>query len=1111
MPSTKAYTAKRCSTLFLCISLVLQTVIAQREISNKKPDNRSFDSKNAWQADSTSRLNDQYLSGKAIRSSVLLDQPTHLQSQLSKPQEKNLFLKPIKAENKHLIQNKVSDRTNTICYTISGRDFHYQDSIFLYTGNPVLTSDGNVIVSGEFVNYSASPITDGGFCMKTDIYGNLIWAKVFDSTGGVTYDFINYFQPLELQNGSILLAGRTTNKISGNNDFILTKLDNNGNILWSKTYESRFWQGFNGSGDYFPLTDLKEDTMTGEIYFVGYHWGGISTITKVSSVDGHIIWSKGYDTYDQESTFGIVINSSDLLLFHYGLGSANYVYVNVTAINKSSGDTLYNKSFTQTGDLSAARIFRGISIVKQNNGHFLLNGPTTRYNEFPVYTGTIDLFHAAIIELDENLEFVKAYGFKNRVESNGYNAKISTFPDGSGVFTMLDYISPYTAEVQVCLFKNDLIYHQRKRLHNNEGLPYEPPTLQLPDGGFLNIKLMGDSTLTGSDGSRTDYYRIHTSDTASTCLGIRDSANSIWYFNFESVPSRLYSIQLDVFRESRIKTYDSWNFTTHKAPTCTITSHCDTLILEANQTVVCPGVPITITVHKNFGCGSLVPLVYDTNFVSAMTKLTDSTYLFYFNNPGNSYIKGSLMGCTLIEDSVLIEVLVAANSLDLGPDTVICPGNQIILHAGGGFISYLWQDGSTDSIYTVTGAGIYYVNAINSCGAAYTDTIQVDDHPPIPFNVGPDRTKCNSETLILSAPSGFISYTWSPNYNISSTTTQQVTVNPLIDTMYMVAAELSPGCYAYDTVFISVKTSPGINLGSDTSLCNGDMLTLDAGPGFSIYAWNTGSNQQQLNVNQFGTYSIVATALNGCSSSDTLKIVSIEALPQPDLGPDSVICTGQSRLLRSTGSYASYIWNTGATTTTITVNTPGQYWLTVTDNNGCKGSDTTYIPASIAPPNNFLGKDTSICSYGNLTLKPNTLFDQYLWNTGFTSSSITITQPGNYWLEVVDADNCKGRDTVVVALKDCLKGLYIPSGFTPNGDGLNDLLKPLLLGNIQSFKFQIFNRWGQLIYETTTLGQGWDGTFKGQKQDSNVFIWICNYKLAGEDMKREKGTLLLIR
>lgn len=1019
---------------------------------------------------------------------------------------------PVRAMLQNATSNHTVDpssRTNTICYTISGRDYLKQDSLILYTGNPTLTADGNVIVSGEYAAFAPAPVgflNDGGFCMKTDIQGNVIWAKLFDSVGMPQYGFTNFNRSLELRNGNILLAGRIENQISGNEDFILTMLDNNGNMIWLKTYESKFWQGFNGSGDLFGLLDLQEDPATGDIYFSGYHWEGYSTITKIDPSDGHVTWSNAYHTFDLDRTFGMVINSNNLMLFTLGLNGAS---VNAIAVNKINGDTLYSKTWHQTNGVG---IYGTNSVVKLQNGHYRMSGLTVGNFEYPVYTGTVDLFHAAIIELDENLDFVKAWGFKNRSQDNGFNTRISLFPDGSGVFTMLDFISGYNANVNICLFKDDLIYHQRKRIQINEGVPFEPATLQLSDGGFLNIKLLGDSTVTADKGSHVDYYRMHTSDTASLCLGVKDSITSVYYFKFETANKYIDSIHRNVFRLSRPVTYDEWNFATTRLPACVVVSNCDTLHIDASQTSVCPGTDITFSVHKNKECGSLVPFEYDTNFVRRVTKLDDTTYQFRFEQPGSGYIHASLMGCALRKDSVLIRVSSARFSLNLGVDTVICPGNQILLNAHKGFDSYVWQDGSTDSMYTVTTAGKYYVTASNSCGGSYSDTVVVNDHPPVPISIGPDRSKCNNDTLHLNAPAGFLNYKWSANYNISSLTGQQVIVNPLVDTVYTIMAEKEPGCFAYDTVRITVNTSPKINLGKDTSICAQDSLVLDAGPGFNTYLWSTGNNNQQLSIKVPGTYSIKAITPAGCSSFDTLKLVGLYALPQPNLGPDSVVCAGKPRTLSTPGQFISYSWNTGAVGNTISVDAPGQYWLTVTDANGCHGSDTTIVPSVEPPPSGFLNIDTAICQFGDVKLVPSQTYQQYLWSTGATQGFITVNQAGAYWLEVTDNNNCQGKDTAFVTIKnDCLEGLYVPNAFSPNGDGKNDLFRPLLFGNVQSFRFQIFNRWGELVYQTSTIGAGWNGQYKGHRQDSDTFVWVCIYQLKGQKTEKRNGTFVVIR
>jgi gliding motility-associated-like protein len=1016
---------------------------------------------------------------------------------------------PVKIAAPVITNSNTGARTaGTVCYAVSGRDFLQQDSLVLYAYDPAVTADGNVIVPGEYLYYSTGPAYNtGGMVMKTDIQGNVIWAKLYDSTN--RQDYVYYIKALELKNGNILVAGRAR-KYPGNFDFVLTMLDRNGNQLWVKSFESKLWKGFNGSGDLFGLKDLREDPVTGDIYFVGYHWEGFSAITKIDAADGHIVWSNAYETWDEDRTFGMIINPDNLAMFSLELGYYGGTYVNATFIDKNTGDTISGKHYVQNLGTNTPQMYGTYEVVKLNNGHYRMSGPTTRDYEFPVYTGTVDLYQAAVIELDENLNYVKSWVFLNRIQGNSYNTRISLFPDGTGVFTMLQVLSGYNANAEVCLFKDDLIYHQRRRYHINEGIPYEPNTLQMPDGGYLNLKLMGDSTKIASDGSHIDYCRIHTSDTASMCLGMPDSATSIQYLSFVATPRQIQSIQKNVFFENHQKAYQTYNFSTGRLPSCVVTSNCDTLHLESNTATVCPGSPVRITIHKNKECGSLVPFVYDTSFVNNVTKVSDTSYDFHFNKPGSGYIRGSLLGCSLREDSVWVQVLPARNSLNLGPDTVICPGNKIQLNAKRDFASYLWQDGSTDSTFEVTAPGKYYVTAYNSCGGRYTDTVIVNSHAAISVDIGPDRFKCNNDTLRLTAPPGFISYKWSADYNISSLTGAQVIVNPLVDTIYSIAAEKTPGCFGFDTVRITVYTSPPIHLGADTAICKNDMVTLDAGAGFATYQWSTGNNQQQQPTGTAGTYWVKAVTINSCFSTDTFKLVVYD-LPQPNLGPDSVVCTGQPRILYTPGHYASYEWSTGAASETIVVNTTGKYWLTVTDDNRCKGSDTTLIPSVVNPPGVSLGPDTALCSYGKLELHPSQPYDRYLWNTGASSSSITINRPGLYWLQVTDENNCTARDTLMVAQKDCLEGLYVPNAFSPNGDGTNDVFRPLIFGDIRSFNFQVFNRWGQQVFQTSEPGAGWDGRLGSTIQDNDVFVWVCVYQLNGQPVQKRRGTLTLVR
>jgi gliding motility-associated-like protein len=162
-------------------------------------------------------------------------------------------------------------------------------------------------------------------------------------------------------------------------------------------------------------------------------------------------------------------------------------------------------------------------------------------------------------------------------------------------------------------------------------------------------------------------------------------------------------------------------------------------------------------------------------------------------------------------------------------------------------------------------------------------------------------------------------------------------------------------------------------------------------------------------------------------------------------------------------------------------------------------------------PTGFLPQQLSKCVNLYEELKPTMTFDKYLWNTGASTASIRIVNPGLYWLEVTDLTGCTGRDNIWVRTKSCMNAVYIPSAFSPNNDGKNDIFKPMIDGKLLQYHFSIYDRWGQLIMRTSDPNKGWDGKRGGLDQDSNVYAWICTYQLVGDQPRTERGTVVLIR
>jgi gliding motility-associated-like protein len=229
------------------------------------------------------------------------------------------------------------------------------------------------------------------------------------------------------------------------------------------------------------------------------------------------------------------------------------------------------------------------------------------------------------------------------------------------------------------------------------------------------------------------------------------------------------------------------------------------------------------------------------------------------------------------------------------------------------------------------------------------------------------------------------------------------------------------------------------------------------------------------------------------------------------LGGDAGLCPNTTLLLDAHAGYASYAWQDGTTDSILMVSEPGTYSITVTDLCSRSSSDAVVITGLPGPATPFLPADTSVCQYGGLVVVPEYSFSAYQWSTGEHTPQITIDQPGQYWLEVTNSDGCTARDTIEVGVRNCFEAFRMPNAFTPNGDGNNDVLHPVFFGPVKQFRLQVFDRWGQKVFETTQLRQGWDGRILGNPPMPRTFVWVCEYQLEGLPATWAKGTVLLIR
>jgi gliding motility-associated-like protein len=433
-----------------------------------------------------------------------------------------------------------------------------------------------------------------------------------------------------------------------------------------------------------------------------------------------------------------------------------------------------------------------------------------------------------------------------------------------------------------------------------------------------------------------------------------------------------------------------------------------------------------------------------------------------------------------------------------------------VLQAGTGYSSYTWQDGSAADSFTVKTPGLYSVSAQDYCGHSPGSQINVSFQAAASSPFPATTAKCASDTLSLPEPSGFTGFAFAVPAAGGAIRNGQLQFFSQTATTYHVQEKDAHGCRVASDITVDLYPQPVIHIGNDTTICPGDSVELNAGSSFLSYTWNTGSSGAAIWVSVKNQYSVRALTADGCTVRDTMILANWVA-PVVTLDHDTVLCAGSSRLLTAGNDFAAYLWNDGSISPDLEISEKGFYRVIVTDDHGCIASDSTTIRAIVPLPANFLPGDTTICQYGKLIITPKGSFSSYAWNDGSKGSSLTVSQPGLYYVQVTDKYNCPGSDSIFLTGKQCMEGFYIPGAFTPNGDGKNDVIRPLIFGNVEKYHFTIFNRNGQKVYESSALQNGWDGTFHGVAQPSGVFVWYCVYQLQGRESQTQKGTLLLIR
>lgn len=743
--------------------------------------------------------------------------------------------------------------------------------------------------------------------MKLDVNGNLTWAKNYNNGG--TSHLLNSIK--QTSDGGYIAVGEIRQTANDSLNAFILKIASNGTLTWGGTWNNN---AFNANDVFL---DVIEDPSNGFIA-VGYtnevFNGGTDTtqdilVVKIAT-NGAFSW--GYtmgDNSNDEIAQYITKNGSNFYLTGYTTSGAigqDVFFMEMTGSGTQNFCKKYNYGLTDWG----------MKILPLSSGYSILGGDALAGNLFK-------------IDVDASGNFTSGYAY-----SGGFSFPINM--DGQKTLDNGWVLGTMAVDYTYYLFK---------------------------------------SNSTGSTGCYESTFNSSTSTITLTPTSYNGSYTNGASSGSPSVTVTAFSIDTMV-------------------TDCQFVP-CDTPIVNITpaSATICQGQSATLTASGSNGSGNCTSYSWYSGQNTASINVNPSSTTTYT-------VIGYVGACPSHPTSVQVTVNPVPSVSITGTNT-ICNGQSTTLTANGGN-SYIWNNGNPTPSITVspTTTTTYTVTASNTYNCTSTTNFQVTVNPLPNATISGNSTSCSGENVILTA-SGGDQYIWD-NGNNNAT----ITVNPTNTTTYsVIVSNTATGCSSTASHTINVNPNPIIYIAGDTIICEGTSTTLTVS-GADTYLWSTTENTASINVNPpLGTssYSVTATySATGCSSVKNITVTVVSA-PIVQFSGNNTICLGQNTTITASGG-SSYLWDNGSHNASITVSPSNNTFYHVTVSAGtCQTVDSIEVIVH-SLPNAAISGNTTICNGNNTVLTASGGTD-YLWNTNETSPSISVSPTINTTYTVTVTDN----------------------------------------------------------------------------------------------------------
>lgn len=510
------------------------------------------------------------------------------------------------------------------------------------------------------------------------------------------------------------------------------------------------------------------------------------------------------------------------------------------------------------------------------------------------------------------------------------------------------------------------------------------------------------------------------------------------------------------------------------------------------------------------------------------TGLPAGPYTVYFRSANGC--QGS-QGITIGEPTILLAA--SSNS------PVICFGESngvITISASGGVAPYQysingganWQSNPTFNVpvgnYTVI------IRDVNGC--TRSEPVSITQPALLTANASTANASCdggNDGSITITATGGNSGF----EYSLDGINFQSSNVFNVAPGNYTVTVRDILGCNTTFPTTVGLSNNLTLSAPANPTICESKSVQLQVNSNATVYSWSPATGLSDTAISNpvaspvvTTPYTVTAT-LGRCSSLATV-IVNVNAAPVPDAGPPGFICYGQTYTLQGSGG-SIFNWAPGtylsSTTDANPLVTPDKtitYTLSVIDANGCNSLVTDEVTVDVTPPIKVstFPFDTIAHPGDKFQLLATSIAPNYTWSPAIGLSDPNISNPiltvgplGSdqvYQVIAFTDAGCRGEGYVRLRV---YKGpdIYVPNAFTPDNDGRNDRFYPFPVGIRKINYFRVFNRWGQMVFSSAALHQGWDGKMGGQEQSSGMYVWMAEAVAGDGKVITKQGTVMLIR